>query len=268
MKRLILVEGLPGTGKTTISKWLSNTLIDRGESVILMNEGDERIPCDFYRTAGIPKNEFESLCIQHHFQRDILFKTALLTKNYVFLRIDKCPAHVSQKIECWDMGEESNPNILVADYIACMLERLEYWVGSLINSSETVIIDSGYLQNPINELLFRNATNDEVRAFINAITELLIPLNPICIYLRRDNAEEAISFAKMAKGKGWADGVDELLKQNGCENFFQRRFELELELLQNIENINCHITGNNWDDVKNLILRYLSQEINEVSDRE
>ena len=151
------------------------------------------------------------------------------------------------------MGEESNQNITVTDYIPCALERLECWVAAQNSNSEIIIIDSGYLQNPINELLFRNATNDEVYAFIGAISTLLAPLNPVGVYLRRDNAEEAIAFAKMAKGKGWADRVDDLLKQSGCEDLFQRRFELELDLLQDITNLTCHIHGNNWDNAKESI---------------
>ena len=31
IKRLILVEGLPGTGKTTIIEWIANRLPEKGE---------------------------------------------------------------------------------------------------------------------------------------------------------------------------------------------------------------------------------------------
>ncbi|MCL2360674.1 MAG: hypothetical protein FWC73_02535 [Defluviitaleaceae bacterium] len=248
MKKLILVEGLPGTGKTTIAKWLSDLLISQGENTTLLSEGDERSPCDFYITAGIPKNEFESLYDSQ--ERENLLINALSTDNYIYLRLDKCPDYVAEKIKQWDMGDESNQFITVADYIPCALERLVYWVNSHINTSETIVIDGGYFQNPINELLFRQGTDNEVRGFINAITDILKPLNPVCIYLRRDNAEEAIAFAKMTKGKGWADRVDTLLRQAGCEDLFRHRFELELELLQNIEHLICHIDGDNWEDAK------------------
>jgi len=258
MKRLILIEGLPGTGKTTITKWLSDIFTSHGDKTTLLNEGDERIPLDFYNTSGIPKNDFESLFAQNSQERDMLLNIALSTDNYIYLRLDKCPDNVAEKIKQWNIGDGSNQFITVADYIPCALERLKHWVNSHIDSSETVIIDSGYLQNPINELLFRRATDDEVRPFINAITSTLLPLNPVCIYLRRHSAEEAIAFAKKAKGKGWADRVDKLLQQQGCEDLFQHRFELELELLKNVEHISCHIYGDNWDAAKKDIRDYFA----------
>ena len=256
MKKLILLEGLPGTGKTTISKWLSNLLTEKGESVILLNEGNENIPLDFYETAGIPRNDFDLLCSKNPSERKLLIDMSSCTKNYVFLRIDKCPEHIAEKIRRWDIGDANNQAVKAADYIPCALERLEKWVDNNIENPKTFIIDSGYLQNPINELLFRHASNSDIRAFIMAITETLKPLNPICIYLRRDSAEQAIAFAKRAKGDGWAERVDKLLKQNGCENLFQLRFELELELLKNVENLVCHVYDDNWEDAKKAISDY------------
>ena len=213
---------------------------------------------DFYNTSAIPKSDFESLFARNPSKRDMLLDIALSTDNYVYLRLDKCPDTVVERIKQWDIGDGSNQFISVADYIPCALERLEHWVDSHVDGSETVVIDSGYLQNPINELLFRRATDGEVREFINAITNILLPLSPVCIYLRRDNAEQAIDFAKMAKGKGWADRVDKLLQQHGCENLFQRRFKIELSLLENVEHISCHVYGDNWDDAKKGIQDYFA----------
>jgi len=105
-------------------------------------------------------------------------------------------------------------------------------------------------------MLFRHAADDDVRMFISAITKILTPLNPVCVYLRRESAVEAISFAKAVKGSGWAERVDRLLKQTGCENMFEQRFELELELIQRVESLCCFISGDNWDETKRSIGEY------------
>lgn len=258
MKQLILIEGLPGTGKTTIAKWLSKRLQDIGENVTLLLEGDERIPCDFYEKAGIPKKDFDMLCINNDDIAETLRDQAFLTENYAYLQINKCPENIANQIRRWDMGDEKNQKISVTDYIPCVLERLKNWVGKSTNVSGIILIDSGFLQNPINELLFRNATDNEVRTFISSISHLMKPLNPICIYLRRESAVEAISFAKAAKGKEWADRVDNLLREAGCEDLFQRRFLLELELLPSIPYLLCNIDGNDWSISKKLIEDYFT----------
>jgi len=258
MNRLILIEGLPGTGKTTLAKWLSDGLTDKGIENLLLLEGDERVPCDFYETAGIPSAQFEDLCASNPEISKELHAIARKTENYYYLRIDKSPEIAKPLLRPYDIGDGSNASITVNDYIPCALERLQDWVSQNPTGGKTVIMESGYLQNPINELLFRHASDEEVRSFINSITQILRPLSPVCIYLRRNTADEAINFAKMVKGSGWAERVDNLLKQTGCEDLFRRRFKLELELLPQIKNLCCHVCGGNWDDVKRKINRFFS----------
>jgi len=94
MKRLIFMEGLPGTGKTALSKWLADLLNKHGENATLLLEGDERIPCDFYQMAGIPKDVYNQLVFG-----DVAISGQIIeTDHFVFLRIDKCPEHIANEI--------------------------------------------------------------------------------------------------------------------------------------------------------------------------
>ncbi len=258
MEQLILIEGLPGTGKTSISKWMYGYLQKHEKNVTLLLEGDERIPLDFYEMTGIPKKDFQKLCLYNPNISKTLMNNFIQTENYVFVRIDMCPEDIANQIKCWDMGDENNQKISGADYIPCTLERLSNWIKTQIGGSGITIIESGFLQNPINELLFRRATDNEVRAFISDIANFMKPLNPICIYLQRKSADEAISFAKTVKGREWADRIDSLLSENKCEDLFQRRFTLEIELLPTIHHMICKPNGNDWSDVKKQIKNYFA----------
>lgn len=251
MKRLIFVEGLPGTGKTTLSRWLSGLLKERGENVLLLPEGDERIPLDFYETAGVPIAVFET------YRDKAPFYIAGQTQNYVYVRMDKCPGPAADLVRPWDMGDECNMSISVPAYVHCALERLADWASGQQGTDQTVIIDSGFLQNPVNELLFRKATDAQVRSFIGQIHTLCGPLHPVCVYLQRESAAAAIAFAKKAKGEGWANRVDAMLKKSGCENLFEHRFDLELKLLEGIAHVKCPVRGDDWTQAKEKTAAFL-----------
>ena len=237
MKKLLLIEGLPGTGKTTATQKIYDILSAKGEHVIALFEGDERIPCDFYEMAGIPIDEFDGYegMVMH-------------TPNYAYVRLSTCPDAVAKQFRRWDMGDERNQQVSVAHYIPCALERLDAWVAATLDNDDTVIIDSGCLQNPINELLFRGATDDEVRVFVMGIIERIKPLNPICVYLKRESAKEAIDFAKHAKGEAWTSGVNALLDELGYPDLFAHRFDLEMSLLPLMPHVICAVQGDDWSD--------------------
>lgn len=256
MKQLILVEGLPGTGKTTATQRITEHLASKGINAAPLLEGDSEIPCDFYETAGVPIEEFETFCASHPEVADNLSGISLRTMNYVYLRLDRCSEFVADTFRKWDMGDELNQQVSVAQYIPCALERIDHWVAANLDNENTVIIDSGFLQNPINELLFRGAYDAQVCSFIQNIAERFMPLHPMCFYLKRESAKIAIDFAKQAKGPDWAARVDTMLQEAGCSDLFEHRFELELKLLPSLSHIICSILGEDWSDMDRNIEKY------------
>lgn len=228
-----------------------------GHKAAAILEGDEQSPCDFYETAGIPINIFDGLPFDLHENGIPVIKT----ENYAYIRIDKCPEHIASELRRWDMGDEGNRLISVGEYLPCALERLGKWADDNANREEALIIDSGYLQNPINEMFFRGADDNETREYIRQIYAKLRLFSPVCVYLRRNSADEAIAFAKEAKGEVWASRVDALLNESGQSGMFERRFRLELELLPLTSHIICEVNGWDWDDAKRSIENFVLREL-------
>lgn len=237
---LILVEGLPGTGKTTLSEQLFKQFKERGIQTELLLEENEKSPSNFFNIAGIPKMDYVN------FSNDT--SPIIETDNYVFVNSRHYTDKTAKQLQRYDIGDEFNKFISLHEYVHCTLEWWQSW-GKNYTKDSILILDSAFMQNPINEMIFRKAVDSEVKEYIQAISEIIKPLNPICIYLRRDNAETAIDFAKAVKGEHWAKGIDRLA-DIGCSDLFERRFILENALLSLVPNIVCNIDGCDWSDAE------------------
>jgi len=135
--KIIFVEGLPGTGKTTLTEQISNSLREKGIPVKMLQEGD-RIPSNFNNIAGIPKN----IIAGSQEDMDVVAKT----ENYIFVDMDNC-AEKAKQLQCYDIGNAFNPHISAYEYARCTLEWWRYWVDNNIKES-ILILDSALLQCP------------------------------------------------------------------------------------------------------------------------
>ena len=238
--KLVFVEGLPGTGKSTLSEKIFHLLTEQGISSELLLEDNEKIPSNFYDISGIPKNDFANFR-----PFDAVIKK---TKNYVFVNLKNCEEEAKKKLSRYDLGNEFNKFISAQEYARCTLEWWRNWVANCLDE-KVLVMDSAFMQCPINEMIFRGSNHSAVVSYIQAIAEIIRPHHPICIYLRRENAKIAIDFAKAVKGERWATGI-EGLTQSDFPDLFERRFALEQSLLSLIPGIVCNINGNDWTDAE------------------
>jgi len=241
--KLIFIEGLPGTGKTTLSEKIFELLTKQCIQAELLQEGD-KIPSNLYNITGIPNSVFAD------FQKKIDFIAK--TENYVFVDLGECEEEVAKQLQRYDIGNAFNTNISAQEYAHCTLEWWQNWANNNIKEP-VLILDSAFMQCPINEMIYRKASDLEIKMYIQSIVEIIKPFNPLCIYLRRESAEIAIDFAKAVKSEQWAKRVDKFLTELGCLNVFERRFHLEQRYLPLVSNIVCDINGHDWSDVETKI---------------
>jgi len=238
--KLVFVEGLPGTGKTTLSKQIYMILTEQGVHAELLLEDNEKIPCNFRDIAGIPRN----------LNIDISVNKSLVTEteNYFYVNIGNCDKERATQLRQYDMGDEFTKYVSVQEFVQCTLEWWQYWVKLNIKDS-ILVLDSAFMQCPINEMILRGASDADVVTYIKRIAKIVKPYNPVCIYLRRESAKKAIDFAKSVKGEAWAKGIDGLADV-GCPDLFERRFALENILLSEVTSIVCTVVDFDWSDAE------------------
>lgn len=62
--RLILVEGIPGSGKTTLANKIKDYLENKGLTAVLFNEGDAH-PADLSWQAYLTTDEYNQLLLDY-----------------------------------------------------------------------------------------------------------------------------------------------------------------------------------------------------------
>ena len=203
MNRLILLEGLPGAGKTTNAFRLFEQLVRDGRDVRWLHEVSQPHPTLFFSEACLTKEEYRLFLEQYPEAAETLNKIAEVRATCV--GIDYLTAARSmpgQEKPVWYQA------LLRYDAMDFPLERyepmaLEKWaafVNEALENDTVFILDSGIFQYQIFTYLLNGAAYPRLAGFVRRIMQMLKPLRPALIYLYRQNTEDAIAFMEEQRG--------------------------------------------------------------------
>lgn len=175
MTRLYIVEGLPCSGKSSIARFIADTLAGRGQRVCAVDEGTGAHPADY---------EFH----------------ALIDSRVVPLASfppEELPALLPRKIY------DGLPWLTEAPL---MLDKWRQFVAEA-DADTVYIFNCVLLQNPMCETMMRfNLPEADSAAHIRQIAEIISPLHPTVLYLHNDDMADSVRLAA-AERPGWLDTV-------------------------------------------------------------
>jgi hypothetical protein len=251
MTNLILIEGIPGSGKSTTARKLEEVLKARAKTVFCFQEGDLH-PCDLAWHACVPIDVYEELLNTYPEKKVALTKFTAIDETYAYVaygKLDLLPDHpLFIKLKSY---EPYGGKVSLEHFKALHFAR---WKKFAREKDAVYIFECAYLQNHVVELMLMYEQSDSyIVSYMKELIETVRPLNLFLIYLCPKDVEWIISNAanerKTDYPKIWNNWIDDVIayfensnyaktnKLTGYANvieFFKKRQRLELDIIKQL----------------------------------
>ncbi len=282
--KLILVEGLPGSGKSTISKRIASYLQDRGIDAKCYNEGDAH-PADFAWCAYLSKKNYDALRNEFPQYAKELEKHATMSSDHVIipylnLKLNEDGRALREKLEHYEIysGKLSSE-----DFLQLHVDRWTAFCQQAQESDSVHVFECAYLQNHVNELLlFHEASNDSIIDYQKQLIKTVKPLNPVLFYLAQKDVPSAtkkiasIRVSKNPNARNWIDFVIDYLADSpygrthsikdidGVIDYFVHRQSVELQAVDSLSLTSSVLykDEDDWDQLFDSITDVMDKEFN------
>lgn len=279
--RLILVEGIPGSGKTTIAYKIKEAMDSKGIKARLFNEGDSH-PADLAWSACLTLEEYENILKENPDMADKIKENTRIEDDYAIVAYTKLGLPMKSKglIEFFEGKELYDGKSSVDTFKELHLKRWRAFAESVKDDECINIFECAYLQNHVNELMSRNDQSfDDIESYMVELIDTVKELNPKLVYLTQPDIKETIrrvAEERVSPDKSkWDDWIDLVIKYveaspygqakeykgyDGCIKFIEDRKKIEEKIIADL-NIDKAIVVNDqyeWDSVLADVLSHIN----------
>lgn len=262
-RKLYIVEGIPGSGKTTTATWLAQVLREKGVDANLFLEGNIEHPADFESVACLTEQQLTELGNEFPF----IYPFVVQKQKWFFIPYasfnEKNPKlhKALQKYDVYELSAE--------DYCEVTLMKWMEFAEKAQSEDKVYVLECCFLQNPITFLLAKHDVSKEyLFKHIEKIAKIITNLNPAILYFEQDNIKESIERVRKERSQEWFEfltwyytgqsygNIHGLKGETGVIQFLEDRKELEKEILAllPIENLILNNSQYNWDKCRETIL--------------
>ena len=195
MHDLIIVEGLPCSGKSTTAKYIADKF-----NMQYFDEGSGEHPADYEHHAFVQMSEFQKFSLDE--QNKIIEKSEQKSGGIIVplseFRGDLFEKLLQYKIYDFLPWETEKP---------VMLDKWREFVNNR-KPDEKYVFNCVLLQNPMCETMMRFGFSREKSAeYIGEICSIIKLMNPIVVYLKNSNIVESVKKAISERGDDWVHMV-------------------------------------------------------------
>lgn len=268
--KLIVVEGLPGFGKSTTAKLICDILLEKHIDAELFLEGDLDHPADYDGVSCFNENEFVNLlAISENLKElisdsvtksgsDYLLSYRKMEKEHGF----KIPDHLLDAFfnrDIYELPLEKNMELIT--------EKWREFTARANNENKTYIFECCFIQNPLTIGMVKyDEQKEKVAGYVHALAEITEKLNPVLFYIEQDDLEFSFRKAVNERTKEWSAGFVEYYTNQGYGKMkgyrgldgtikvLKARSELEREIFDTLKIKKIKINNSHYE-----IARYKSK---------
>jgi len=207
--RLILIEGLPSSGKSTTAEMVKTILDERDIKNELYLEGNLDHPADYDRVAYFNEEEYKKLIENNSEEVEFIKKITEQKESGYFIAYSKrlkeyeneFPEELFKEIAANDIYEL--PLDLNKELI---LNNWKRFVKKARQKDKVYIFECVFVQNPVTVSVIRdNSDFAYARNYVEDVLALVEELNPVLIYLKQDNIEKSFKKVIDERPEWWLD---------------------------------------------------------------
>lgn len=207
--KLILVEGLPGSVKTSTARFVAEWLRHQGVRCQLFLEGDLAHPADFESVACFRAQELADRVRGFPKEAGILQSAAWTTPVHTFIPYGKLlqRANLPETLQ-HELQRHDVYTLPSADYGQLIRQRWHAFAQQHQDHDGVVIFECSFLQNPITQLfVYNDAEELDVHEQIIGLGETVSILNPVLFYLNPADVHDTIARVSQERPTSWLEFV-------------------------------------------------------------
>jgi thymidylate kinase len=208
--KLLLLEGMAGSGKSTTSRFLSIQGERNGKHIRWYHEVARAHPVHDLFKARLTGAAYESFCKTFEHARDYVDRLHVMKDEYVWLDL----LEIERKYRGL-IGEDAFQalrtydtwNFTPAEYREWALGAWQEFVDETLRGDHIVLLDGSLFQWQIHGQAMDGVPKETIQNFVHQLMEIIAPLNPVLIYLYQKDADYAIERLRQIRGDRFAETI-------------------------------------------------------------
>lgn len=217
--KLIIVEGLPGFGKSTTAQLISDILSQNKIEVELFLEGNLNHPADYDGVSCFNKFEFDRLVSNSGDFKEVLLKRVLKKGSNYLLPYRKIKNEFGDQFPdelCNDISRNDIYELPFDKNVELITDKWQDFAEIALEDDKVYIFECCFIQNPLTIGMIKYGEQKEkIINYVMKVAKIIENLNPMLFYVEQDNLEFSFRKALKERNPEWATGIVDYYTNQG-----------------------------------------------------